>query len=454
MSYVRIRNASDKVNRLYLEKLGISTKRDDATSIGQFGSGAKFAPIAALRKGWQWAFSGHDDLGPYTMEYVVDKEGDIDSVFFSYDDGTMKPSSYTLGACELSWNDDFQIVREAIANALDEYFVNGAEYSIDVVDEISQTPEGFFDVYITATTKVLEVVENFDFYFCINRAPIFKEGNFSLYENKHGNMAVYNKGVLVYESDRSHTLFDYNFSNLPLNEERRLSTPYALHTHIAKALSVLPQELAEEVLIKFGCAQGSYYLEYELGTYDVPYEIPSSWRDAWNKVYGENAVPVPPNAMTIVSDVLSVTRYTPVSVGSEFWLKLFERAGIPLFKDVLDEDWEYDKIEVQGRLKSVLDRAIEIVVNYDDNLNDVPVHVFAPTEEQKNKRGVYFPSGKEIWINVDTLQVSLQETVATLVHELDHHVTGLEDDQTTAFRNAADTRIAELLLTMNGEVVD
>ena len=61
MEYIRIMNeASNPVPRIYLEKLGISTKRDEDQTIGQFGSGVKFAPIAALRNDWEWIFAGAD----------------------------------------------------------------------------------------------------------------------------------------------------------------------------------------------------------------------------------------------------------------------------------------------------------------------------------------------------------------------------------------------------------
>ena len=69
--YIKITNhlgPDGKVSRLALEKLGLSTKRNDSETIGQFGSGIKFAPIAALRNGWEWWFTGRDDRGEYFLD--------------------------------------------------------------------------------------------------------------------------------------------------------------------------------------------------------------------------------------------------------------------------------------------------------------------------------------------------------------------------------------------------
>ena len=61
--YIKITNYAPCVNRLSLEKLGYSSKRNDPDTIGQFGSGIKYAPIAALRLGLDFVFTGTDDRG-------------------------------------------------------------------------------------------------------------------------------------------------------------------------------------------------------------------------------------------------------------------------------------------------------------------------------------------------------------------------------------------------------
>ena len=90
MKYIRIYNDSNLVNRLALEKLGLSTKRNDPSSIGQFGSGIKFAPISALRKNIKWIFAGEDSNGKYMLEYVSHLEDGIDSIYYNYLDENTK----------------------------------------------------------------------------------------------------------------------------------------------------------------------------------------------------------------------------------------------------------------------------------------------------------------------------------------------------------------------------
>ena len=147
--YIKISNRSDNVSRIALEKLGLSTKRNDPDSIGQFGSGIKYAPIAALRKGLEWIFTGYDNKGPYTLKYKVEQEDGVDCIVYDYGD-YKKASSFTIDAGVLSWENSFQIYREAVANAIDEANLTDTFWTKEIVDEKDIAPElGVFSVYIS-----------------------------------------------------------------------------------------------------------------------------------------------------------------------------------------------------------------------------------------------------------------------------------------------------------------
>ena len=105
MLYIKVTNKAQEVNRLKLEKLGFSTKRNDDSTIGQFGSGIKFAPISAIRRGIDFVFTGNDSRGSYVLKYVIKDEEGIPSVFYKYQDYE-KASSFTADAGNISWEND------------------------------------------------------------------------------------------------------------------------------------------------------------------------------------------------------------------------------------------------------------------------------------------------------------------------------------------------------------
>ena len=238
--YIKITNEAEGFSRLYLELLGVSTKRDNDDTIGQFGSGTKFAPIYALRNGWEWVNTGHDEDGLYTMWYDIDNDNPagIDVVQFVYEDEdrcrVVKNSSYSSGAGELGWDSPFQIFREAFANALDAHYEFGSKYWIDLVEEVGQPKWGEFSVYITADDGLLEIYNNFDRYFSINRTDVIHEDTLGakIYEKlpgeKEGGVRIYHKGVLVYGPEidglMCQSLYDYDLPKVSLNEERTLKS--------------------------------------------------------------------------------------------------------------------------------------------------------------------------------------------------------------------------------------
>jgi hypothetical protein len=251
--YIKITNEALEVPRLFLELLGVSTKRDNDDTIGQFGSGTKFAPIFALRKGWEWVSTGYDNEGGYTLSYQVDDDNEygIDVVQFRYDlpngEIHIKDSSYSLGAGEFGWDHAYQVFREAFANALDAHYETGAEYSISTVDSVGEPVFGEFSVYLTADPELVAIVENFDRFFSLNREPVFtdKFGN-KLYEkilDDDDGIRVYHKGVLIYGPELVRegrfidytSIFDYDLVNVDIGEDRKVKdiTGTELHTFLS-----------------------------------------------------------------------------------------------------------------------------------------------------------------------------------------------------------------------------
>ena len=492
MKYIKLTNEADLVPRIHLELLGVSTKRDNDDTIGQFGSGTKFAPIYALRQGWEWINVGWDRHGGYAMSYnIADNEG-IDVVQFQYQDSagriTTKDSSYSMGAGELGWDHPFQIFREAFANALDAHYEFGASYDIDLVDEIGPPVDGEFSVYLTATEELIEVVDNFDKFFSLDRKPIFEDskGN-KIYEklkNKEGPR-VYHKGVLVYgpELDGSGTqsIFDYDLKRVELNEERRLkdistNEMYAIarifnsnENHApGKMLPVIESIVDRTAYNTLSCAHGYWEWQFAYawsgGMYEEEYGTDGFGVEfhRYVKRYVLPTIKTDRNRVAFVAEdtlnfdeldlMFKEKQVHPIQVSAGMY-NLLNSTGASEHMDsvVMGEEFDTPFTTLSGDDLKFFTFAIGMVVNYDTDLLNYKIKVM---KEQRNNHHI---DGKALNINNDGKETiicvnqrliderKMERIVSTLVHELDHCITGARDGS-RQFRECGDKRIGKLLM--------
>jgi hypothetical protein len=448
VKYIRIKNPAKSVPRAYLEKMGISTKRNNNATIGQFGSGSKLAPIAAIRKGWEWIVTASDKDGPYKMEYIAKEEDDgFEHVYYRYDDTTLKPSSFTIDAGVLSWDTNFQIFREALANALDEKIEKNLQYSIDIVDEVAHFDDHIC-VYLTANEETLEFIQNFDSYFSINRVPLYTDSeNNSIFDPKNHfvneKSRVFTKGVLAWTGDYE-ALYDYNFPDLPLNEERRVTDVFAIGKRIAhmwckiKDIDILKEVLRaykkNEELFEFTHVQ-SYY---------IPATVHPAWKKAWKDVWGERTVIASDSVGESAWHTAKELGYTVQRIESAMLFEILQAAGIKTINNVIGEAGEYNVIEGAPWQQEMLNKAIEVVEMEMPRITSIEIMIYRPDKHQK-ALALYLTEDEVIGISEPLFDEGLNKVVAALVHELDHHISGYSDC-TNEFRHVADIHIARLLL--------
>jgi hypothetical protein len=470
MTYIRIANKNEGVNRLFLEKLGLSTKRDDENTIGQFGSGSKFAPIAALRNGLEWVNVGRDENGPYRMEFIVVNEDGIDSIYYKYTvDGEeyLKPSSFTIDAGVLSWDSYFQIFREAFSNALDEYISLGVDYSINFVDDIKYVEEEFA-VYITANDELIDIVNNFDNWFSINRTPIYKTDVGSILDPIDDQSNIYHKSVHVYKQidcQYGKALFDYELNNVTLNEERRLRDTYYAMNHVSnlwisafqstpsshdynEAYSICKKIVDNINHDRWEFAEiSSYYFQH------LNFDTDNALLNAWRDTYGDNAVALAPNQQSFMGNLSNIYEKRGIIIDNPTMIDALHTAHIPSLEDVIGDGAHFDFVSFEdGPKKSMFDDVMNLVRKYDPRIDTEvdEIKVFTPSGEQKNLLGV--AKGSSIYLSTESFK-DTSTLVGTIIHELDHVVTGLTDSD-TLFRSAADKRIADLLIKIYGEASD
>lgn len=451
MKYIKISNKSNGVNRLHLEKLGLSTKRFDPETIGQFGSGIKYAPISALRMGLDFVFVGSDDKGDYQLRYTSKEEDGINCIVYNYGTYT-KDSSFTVDAGTLSWDNEWQIYREVISNAKD----NG-EWRREIVDSVQQNPNEFA-VYITATTGMINVYNNHDMYFSENREVVYNcdYTGVSFIKKYDSNERIYCKTVLVHNlSDPNRkSMFDYVLENADLNEERSLKYASAERIKISKAIAkckdkqLISDFMLEEII-------GSNLIELtEISEIHWSYASPTNhWKDCFYEKYGKNAALVSPS-QAVISGFLSIVKSSgkkPVICHTNAaFVFLSSACGIEKAEDSIGEESRFDIIEDIEKYPKLLE-AMRIVSFFEPSISEMtqPIGVFKPNDA-KEIMGITInmndKDNKRILISSDLAdEGTIKDLVSTIIHEYDHYTSGLSDSMFREFRNLADKRLGNLM---------
>jgi hypothetical protein len=168
---------------------------------------------------------------------------------------------------------------------------------------------------------------------------------------------------------------------------------------------------------------------------------------AWQNLYGDNAIVLLPNETKFILNVESIYNRKAVIVNDLILQTCLESAGVEFLADVVGDELDFDFIEFQdGPKASMLEKAIKIVNSYDDRISTCVenLKVFMPTTSQSNLLGV--ARNKSIYLSSNAFN-DIEVLIGTLIHELDHVVTGYSDDD-RGFRDAADKRIASLVMKL------
>lgn len=470
MKYIKVTNKTGNVNRLRLEKLGFSSKRDSQETIGQFGSGIKFAPIAAIRKGMEFVFSGNDDKGSYNLAYVIKDDEGIPSVYYKYDDYE-KPSSFTADAGLLSWESNFQIYREIVANAIDEAKITGEAWDIEVVDIDKIEPvEGEFSVYITATDEMIDINNNFDKYFSINRTPIWTYGNrAAIYQPIDNVFRVYCKGVLVYsEENTSNTpvsgIFDYELNDIGLNEERTVKNFYEVKYHICNTIfaNIDDEGICKHIIESFiniekDYLQDKYFETSEMSefTYENS-DVNPIMSDVFERLFPKTIVEISTSCSVNFMVSVKSRGYKVLEIETNPFFAFLKRNNVPTY-DRLFGDYFLHKVEMGISKYPVLEMAFDMVKNVIPEIKDIE-NVIGIYFDDEDKTTLAMTSTirlneddeipKKILFNHNHAENSpIKKLIGTLIHEWDHYRSDIGDgnDMGRRFRDLADETISELI---------
>lgn len=273
VKYLKITN-SGKVDVKAYQKAGFSTKSDDPTKIGEFGTGANFACLWAIREGLDLkVFSGHREVIFSKVESTFRDE----KVEYLVVDGVETSFSITMG--KGTWK-GWMAIREFWCNALDE---SDADWTTIESEEEIQSHDDITCIYLEINEEVQDVINNWNEYFSSNRKDLLYTGKgFKLYKaEEYGNLIVYRKGIQCF-SYNVPSIFHYDLDDIKVSDSRVVEDKYKMDSRIA---TILANEIPEELIVQL-CKniKGSYEFNLNWDWYYL------NFNDRWSKALAGSCV--------------------------------------------------------------------------------------------------------------------------------------------------------------------
>jgi hypothetical protein len=250
--------------------LGASSKRNDSSKIGYFGTGLKYAIAVMLKQGIEFkVFSGEKEIkiGTRSTKFI----DDVIQVMTV--NGEKTSITLDAGVDWLPW----YAIREIYSNTMDE---DGKM----TVNAPIEAKAGHTRIFIDAEAAPLkDIFEHWNAYFSQNRAPRYKNVNGSILEKlpSFPEYIVFRKGIRVYDN-RKHSIFDYDLANIDINESRVAMYSWQVTERCSELLAASDVKTIEKFLTLFKNPMRAEYTEWADSFWDMTgaYSFSEGWLEA------------------------------------------------------------------------------------------------------------------------------------------------------------------------------
>lgn len=424
--YLCIRSRGE-IDPLAFTLLGGTTKRDDATKIGMFGSGLKYSISSLIRNGIEFkVFSGEKEL-KFELKETKFRDQNFQVIYING-----KETSLTTNMGGSDWDTPFAPLREIYSNALDE-----DDQATLRAGTIAEGVAGYTSFYIQHSREVA------DFY--LNRSKYFLQGNSNvltanrwgaIYPNPETTIRLFRKGILAYSQSHTKTKWMYNSAGFEINESRVVSNYYQCE----KVVSNIWKECQVEELI------------YELLTHLDGANIGSLERELdWDRTYYGSAIK---GGQATFSDAWSrvvykikfvalehMSMFTQNELANRFRIKL--QLLLELKKQFPDMDilGLSDNDDVGGHF-NIVDPPMELFDKVVDAIEKLKQTDYAKRFNQLQIEYVRFAKAStfalakrgKIYLSVKLIDWDVDEIARVLIEENEHNLTDL-DDESREFQN-------------------
>jgi len=223
--------------------IGASTKREDETKIGIYGSGNKYAIASLFNQCIDFrVFSGEDEI-LFTTKKQTFRGQEFDVILVN---GVSTSLTTTMGGED--WGNAFAPIREIYSNALDE----DEDATLKNVNESDiLTEKGYTKFYIEMTKDVHHFYKNLHLYFCNANPKVLYSGSFgSIFENTDEGIRVFRKGILAHSDKINNALFYYNSKNIEINESRVVKSISNVEVNLVQILKTCTNSnIIEQIIL-------------------------------------------------------------------------------------------------------------------------------------------------------------------------------------------------------------
>lgn len=374
------------------KRIGASSKKNDPSSIGQFGEGSKLALLTCIRK-------------------------DI-KVMLGSQDWLILPKSVEMEGQEVLMYDIYE----------------------------TTTPITGSIVILEATPEIITIINHLPDYFLHYSKDICLYGSTScgIYPLSGGKAKLYNKGIYIRDIDG---LFSYAISIEKLNRDRDLIN----HSDVAYKVRDLWESVDNTELIKVLIAASSLpsnqrnkLVEFYTTMYS---NYPQAWVEAFCELYGQNACLFTDD---IAEREASCLGYNVVRMEYNF-VNILNNGGIKFDKEGLSDDFEFVFSTTLNKDEKIT--LFKLLTFAELSGFEVPerIKVFDEYKQHPDIPGLYNTEKQLIYLRRDLLNSNFEEALYVFLHEACHHSTQA-DDISREFADGLCRKLTTMLLKYTREI--